>query len=235
MTTPSSGRGAVPTGDDRDHASTRPGWLIPLLAVLAVLLVGLLLWLLLRDAGDDDELDVAASPSVSPTVTPLPSETPTASDIATPSPTAQASPTDTATTATTATSPAPAAPADDEDIALTAGTEEVFPLPSPDQDLSTFTGEVVGRSVPVESVPADQGFWLGTGPDQRIWVEIVAIEGETPFTVRRGEQVSFTGAEFVPHDETYAQRLGVSADEGADQLTAQGAHVQVRASDMQAG
>ena len=228
MTTPSSGRGAVPIGDDQATTRARPAWLIPLLAILAVLLVGLLLWLLLRGGGDDDELDTAASPSASASVSELPSETPEASDISSTSPTPTAAP------SASATSAAASAPAADEAIALTAGTEEVFPLQSPDQDLSGFQGEVVGRSVPVESVPADEGFWLGTGPDQRIWVEIVAIEGETPFTVRPGEKVSFTGAELVPHDETYAQRLEVGADEGGDQLTAQKAHVQVRSADLRA-
>lgn len=232
MTTPSSGHGAVPIGPDDEQRGARPAWLIPLLATLAVLLLALLLWLLLRDGGDDDELESAASPSPSAPGTELPSETPEASDITTTQPSAQGS-SSAAATATAAPSTAPSAPAQG-DVALTAGTEEVFPLQSPDQDLSGFMGEVVGRSVPVESVPADEGFWLGTGEDQRVWVEIVAIEGETPFTVRPGEKVSFTGAEFVPHDETYAARLEITADEGADQLTAQMAHIQVRSADLRA-
>ena len=232
MTTPSSGRGAVPLGphDDEPAGRSRPAWLIPLLALLAVLLVGLLLWLLLRDDGDDDALETAASPSPSVSASELPSESPEPSDIATSSPTSKPSP-----TASAAAPPAPATPtAGDAAIALTAGGEQVFPLSSPEQDLTGFSGEVVGRSVPVESVPADEGFWLGTGPDQRVWVEIVAIEGETPFTVRPGEKVSFTGAEFVPHDDSYAQRLDITAQEGADQLTAQKAHVQVRSADLRA-
>lgn len=232
MTTPSSGRGAVPLGphDDEPAGRARPAWLIPLLVLLAVLLLGLLLWLLVRDGGDDDELEAAADPSPTAEASELPSASPDISDITTTSPTSQPSP-----TATSAQpSAAPSAPAGDAEIALTAGDEDVFPLDSPDQDLSSFTGEVVGRSVPVESVPADEGFWLGIGPDQRVWVEIVAIEGETPFAVRPGEKVSFTGAEFVPHDESYAQRLDISEEEGAQQLTAQKAHVQVRSADLRA-
>jgi hypothetical protein len=234
MTTPPSGNGATPVGAPDERDATRPPWLIPLLAVLAVLLVALLIWLLVRDGGDDDELETAASPSATASASELPSETPEASDITTTEPTTQATSTATAT-ASPAPAGTPSAPAGDADIALTAGTDEVFPLQSPDQDLSTFTGEVVGRSVPVESVPADEGFWLGTGPDQRVWVEIVAIEGETPFTVQPGDTVSFRGAEFVPHDETYAERLDIAPDEGGDQLTAQKAHVQVRSADLQQG
>jgi hypothetical protein len=231
MATPSSGHGAVPLGPDDDTGRERPAWLIPLLAVVAALLVGLLLWLLLADDEDDDELAASPAPSVSETPSELPSATLDPSDIATSSPTAGL-PTATATASPAGTAPAPDA---DADVALTAGTEEVFPLQSPDQDLSTFSGEVVGRSVPVESVPADEGFWLGTGPDQRVWVEIVAIEGETPYQVEPGDVVSFSGAEFVPHDASYADRIGVTDDEGASQLTAQRAHVQVRTSELGEG
>ena len=32
----------------------------------------------------------------------------------------------------------------------------------------------VAREVPVQSVPADEGFWVGAGPGRRVWVQLAA-------------------------------------------------------------
>jgi hypothetical protein len=83
----------------------------------------------------------------------------------------------------------------------------------------------------VESVPADEGFWIGDGPDGRLWVQLTDV-GESPVTIRPGQRVRFRGtvASTVPG---MAAAVGVDAVEGAAQLEAQRAHVTARAGDLQ--
>ena len=77
----------------------------------------------------------------------------------------------------------------------------------------------------VLSVPADEGFWIGTSQTDRVWVQIVG-KGESPYQVQAGDKVDFT-AKVVGHALTFAAHVGVDAAEGAPQLTAQKAHIEV--------
>ena len=43
----------------------------------------------------------------------------------------------------------------------------------------------------VLSVPADEGFWIGTSQNDRVWVQIVG-KGESPYQVQAGDKVDFT-------------------------------------------
>jgi RNA polymerase sigma factor (sigma-70 family) len=83
----------------------------------------------------------------------------------------------------------------------------------------------VGRDVPVHSVVADEGFWVGTGPGQRVWVQL-ATAGESAPRVRPGQVASFV-AEVVPAAADFPARVGVSAAEGAAELRATGAYLRV--------
>lgn len=81
---------------------------------------------------------------------------------------------------------------------------------------------VVGEAVPVESVPADEGFWVGTA-DQRFWVGL-ATATESPQGVRPGYLVSFTGP-VVP--VTASSAPGLEEAEGRGELERQQGYVSV--------
>jgi len=106
----------------------------------------------------------------------------------------------------------------------------LLPLASPTGDLTGFVGRTVtAQRATVESVPADEGFWVGSGTD-RIWVQLVAQPGESPFTVRAGELVTFNG-QMVAHDDTFGTQLGLAGADAA-QLAREGAHIEVVAAGL---
>ena len=83
----------------------------------------------------------------------------------------------------------------------------------------------VAREVPVQSVPADEGFWVGAGPGRRVWVQLAA-RSESRQRVRPGQLASFT-AEVRPAAADFAGRAGVAAAEGAGELRTAGAYLLV--------
>ena len=85
--------------------------------------------------------------------------------------------------------------------------------------LRAHAGQVaVARDVPVQSVAADEGFWVGAGPGQRVWVQLRST-GESAVRVRPGQVASFT-AQVVPATADFPARAGVSAAEGAAEIRA---------------
>ncbi len=99
-------------------------------------------------------------------------------------------------------------------------------LPVPN-DLTAMAGDTVtGRDLPVSAVPADEGFWVGDGTSGRIWVQLTRERGESPFTVKAGDRVSFTG-KVAGNESGFAHRVGVTPQEGSRTLTRQGAHLTV--------
>jgi hypothetical protein len=109
------------------------------------------------------------------------------------------------------------------------GATVVVPRPANDDHVGTLRS-YLGRNaeaqqVLVLSVPADEGFWVGSGPLDRIWVQLSG-PAESPFVVRASQHVSFTGT-VVAHDTGFAARIGVNVLEGASRLTSEGAHLQV--------
>jgi hypothetical protein len=117
---------------------------------------------------------------------------------------------------------------------LSAGGAPLLPvagIAGPAGELSALAGRPVrGRAVVVESVPADEGFWVGTGGADRVWVQLAGA-GESPYRVRPGERVDLSG-QVVAHGPGYSDAIGVAADEGADQLTRQAAHLEVAQRDL---
>jgi hypothetical protein len=81
------------------------------------------------------------------------------------------------------------------------------------------------RSVPVQNVAADEGFWIGT-PGDRIWVQLIGPPPESLYKVRAGDKVTFIG-KVVAHNSGFAAKVGVDRAEGARSLTAQRAHLEV--------
>ena len=78
--------------------------------------------------------------------------------------------------------------------------------------------------VPVESTPADEGFWVGTRT-ARVWVQL-ATPAESPQDVEPGQLVSFTGTVISTSLDT-PRLVGLDEAEGARTLLAQRAHVVV--------
>jgi RNA polymerase sigma factor (sigma-70 family) len=113
------------------------------------------------------------------------------------------------------------------DPTLTSEGRAILPLTGR-PPLSRYAGDPVrAQRVRVLEVAADEGFWVGTGRRDRVWVQVTGTR-ESGFQVQPGERVSFTG-QMVEHPPGFARRAGVSAREGAGLLDQQGHHVEVRA------
>ena len=83
-----------------------------------------------------------------------------------------------------------------------------------------------GRSVIVESVPSNEGFWIRCGP-LRLWVQLVG-QGESNPTIQAGTRVTFNGT-IVGHDASFPEQVGVTPAEGAGQLANDRIHVETAA------
>lgn len=209
----------------------RPGWLW-LLLVLAALV---LLFVLLSRCGSDTSSSAPGkvtpvAPSAPSSLDPSPTATlpTTTSSSLSPSSAATSSsapPTTATGTASTTRSTAAGAGAG----SLTAAGEPLLPLSgsAPDGTLTAYAGQPVKASgVRVQSVPADEGFWVGNSTTDRVWVQLVGKAGESPYQIKAGKQVTFTG-KLVPNPRSFADSVGVDAEEGAAQLTRQKNHIEV--------
>lgn len=110
----------------------------------------------------------------------------------------------------------------------------MLPLPGtgPVGALGRFTGQAAtAEGVPVQSVPANEGFWVGDSVTDRVWVQLAGA-GESGYTVKPGDRVSFTAGKVVATGPAFAGQVGVNAAEGAAQLTAQGQHISVAKGDL---
>jgi RNA polymerase sigma factor (sigma-70 family) len=126
------------------------------------------------------------------------------------------------------TQPAGPAPA-------TLSVEGVRLLPGgPVGSLREYAGRrAVAERAPIQSVPADEGFWIGSGPGRRVWVQL-AGRRESPVQVRPGRVVSFT-AQVVRAPADFASRAGISAAEGGAELRRAGAYLLVDPTRMSLG
>ena len=113
------------------------------------------------------------------------------------------------------------------DLTLTSEGRAILPLTGR-PSLSRYAGDPVrAQGVRVQQVAADEGFWVGTSPRDRVWVQLTGTRESRP-RVQPGDRVSFTGR-MVEHQPGFARRVGVTAGEGAGLLDQQGYHVEVRA------
>lgn len=202
--------GAYSIGEKKKRA----GWLLPLLLLLALIVLGLLLWAFLANRGDKDKTAAAATP------------TPAASISPSLVPTTPATPSVPATPSTPATpSAAPTAGGGATAGRLLAGTTSVLPLRS--GSLARYAGRPASaKGVPVQSLPADEGFWVGISTTDRVWVQ-TGKAGETAYKVQPGDRISFTGGRVVANEKDFAQDAGVTPAEGARQLSLQKQHIEV--------
>ncbi len=113
--------------------------------------------------------------------------------------------------------------------ALTVGDQSLLPL-SREMSLARFAGAtVVARLVPVQSVVADEGLWVGISSMDRVFVRLIT-GGESPPRIRAGQRLNFTGT--MRRSPSQPGSLGVSDDEGASLLRQQGHHVEVQVEDL---
>ena len=212
MSNASPSRESRPTAVPAGGRPARRKWLLPLLLGLAALIA--LLLLLSQCGGDDD--DDAASPAGTPTAAATTS-----------------APASDATSAPSAAAGASAGAADAGQSGGAAGTVTAggTNLLGAD-DLSAHDGQqAVGRAAKVQSVPSDEGFWVGTSEQDRIWVQLTGTGGESDYKVKQNDDIDFTGT-VTKAAEGFAGTVGVTDAEGAGQLTEQGHYVSVPASSV---
>ena len=87
--------------------------------------------------------------------------------------------------------------------------------------------DATGKGVLVQSVVADEGFWVGSSAAERVFVylspEARKTTGESGFQVKAGQKIDLSGQ--VTRLDKGADTLGVTDAEGARQLQNQGAYV----------
>jgi hypothetical protein len=91
--------------------------------------------------------------------------------------------------------------------------------------LADRSGQAVTGSAVVESVVSDEGFWVGSGPESRVFVFLTPqareSAGESGFQVEAGQTVQVEGS-MVTVDEAPDASAGVEEAEGLSQLQQQG-------------
>ena len=182
--------------------TARPKWLVPLL--IGVVVVIALVLLLTRCGGEDDDASTPGDSTAATTPAAVPSAT--------------------VTSATSATSFSATAAG-----TVTAGNTDLM-INSTAAGLKPHDGQqATANAVEVQSVPADEGFWIGSSETDRLWIQLTDTGGESDYQVKAGDQVGFTGTVTKAADG-YAATTGLTAAEGADQLTKQGYYLSVPAS-----
>ena len=90
--------------------------------------------------------------------------------------------------------------------------------------LEPFVGErVTGQGAVIESVPADEGFWIGQR-QKRVFVRLTQPT-ESGFEARTGQHVNFVGT-IVSTKPDFARKMGITRAEGAAELR-QRPHIRV--------
>jgi RNA polymerase sigma factor (sigma-70 family) len=130
--------------------------------------------------------------------------------------------------ATPVTAPRPTRPTVTVPVAgspLMAGATPLLPLPV--GGLEPFEGRAVSAwALTVLSVPANEGAWLGTDAENRVWVEFIG-PGESPFHVLPGQRLTFVGM-LKRNRPDYARSIGLGpGGAGASVLDAMVAHIEV--------
>lgn len=114
-----------------------------------------------------------------------------------------------------------------EGAALSAGGQDLLSVEG--GRIGALEGERASGTAQVESVVADEGFWVGTDAANRVFVfltpEARRSAGESGFQVEAGQTVSLQGTVKTSSPD-FAQNAGVTGAEGAQQLVEQGGYVE---------
>ena len=193
--------------------SGRRKWLLPVLLALLALIA---LIVLLSRCGSGDDPDTPAAVTSTP-------------------PTATTSTAPAATTAPSSTAGGSSAPGGAAQPgvpgALTVGGTDLLRTATTASLQANNGAQAAGRAVRVQSVPADEGFWVGADDQGRVWVQLTGTRGESDYKVRQGDTVDFTGT-VTQAPQGFAATVGVTEAEGAGQLTEQGHYIAVPVSDV---
>ena len=201
----------------------KAAWLLPLLLLLAILAAGAI-FLIVRNAGDDNDkkgIDVTNDQGASANTTdPDAAATTTTAAGDT---TSTVAPNATPTTGPNQTTTAPSSTSSGE---LSSGTRAL--LPPPASGLGDLIGDTASGTATVESVVADEGFWVGEGPGDRVFVDLSpearSTTGESPFQVEAGQKITLDGTvKAAPADPS---TLGVTEAEGGPELTTLGGYIE---------
>ena len=209
-------RGATSVGGE--PRKNRKG-LLWLGLVVAVVVIALLLLLSQCGSDSDDQPGAASSTSGMAGMSGMSSSA---------SPSASSSATASASASRSASAAAGASAGQPSTLVAADGTAVLDPAAPADPApvLGQVSGQqVTGSALQVLSVPADEGFWVGSSDAQRVWVQLTGAAGESPYQVRQGDRVDFTGT-VVAHDGGFPAAVGVDDAEGAAQLAAQAQHVE---------
>ena len=211
----------------------RPAWLLLLAAVLSALLA--VVWSRLDQPRGPTPGLTSTSPSAAAGTSRAPSNAAPSAPAAAPAPAgapgaaADATGSGGAAVGSAGSAGAGTGEAGSTDAPLTAGDTALLPVAAAaelDGSLCRFVDRPVrAERVRVLSVPADEGFWVGTSERDRIWVQLTGA-GESPYDVDKGDRVDFTG-EVVRTPPGFPDRVGVSDAEGGGQVRDRCAHLAV--------
>jgi hypothetical protein len=116
---------------------------------------------------------------------------------------------------------------------LTVPGRSLLPVPPP-AELARLTGApVTATRVRVLAVPADEGFWVGTSQQARMWVQL-QTQGESRIRIRPGQHVSFTGR-LVPNRPGFVASVDPGAPAEVRLLRQQGCHIEAAARSIRQG
>ena len=200
--------GASPVGGKPN----RRKWLLPLILGLIILVI---LLLLLSRCGNNDKSDSSSGTSATSTGTVAPTDTATTA----------------ATPSTSVSSPGETSGSSTAQGAVTANGDDLLSTQTSISQGGHDGEQAVGHAVKVQSVPADEGFWVGSSATDRLWVQLSGTHGESDYTVKQGDSIDFTGT-VKAASKSFASSVGLTAAEGAGQLTQQGHYISVPSSDV---
>ena len=117
----------------------------------------------------------------------------------------------------------PAPPPGDGTGTVLAGDTPILPLPP--EGLAPYADRTIrGNAVPVLSVVADEGFWVGTSDRDRLYVIYQTGGLESPPDVDAGQLVSFVGS-LEPTVGDLAPQFRLTEAEGLGYLQTQGHYI----------
>jgi hypothetical protein len=116
---------------------------------------------------------------------------------------------------------------------LSVPGRSLLPVPAPAVLARLGSEPVSATRVRVLSVPADEGFWVGSSTRERMWVQL-QTRGESRVRVRPGQRLSFTGR-LVRNRPGFVASLDLDAPGDAAQLDREGWHIEAPAPAIRVG